>query len=759
MAAACLLVSCADFDDEMEPEDIGEKVSLELGFVVADDDTQIPYSDSDKTRAPSGVVDNTVVDVWILQFNGTDDNSVLVGRPQYFSSATTGTKATFVASASKHRIVAIANTANPDPSWFAEPHKTTFAQIYNAVKHLNSEAETYFGNRIMMTGWQDVVVNTASSLAIPLKRSYAKLEFSFNNQSANVTINKAVLYNVPLSVDLFAAYQDHSGGIYPAPDEVYGSFPLDNLTDIGPGELKKFIWYMPTNEKGVTANGASQYKNLQAPSTAVCIKLYGEDSSDGAPVIYTIYPGANMTNDFNIRANHRYNITVNITNPGDPAMDSRVDAYKIHDLKDRVANSYILNRPLEDGLERVYRIYPKQVNTYFGAGGYKESGVAAINANGQAQSWRVEVVWMPSEKMVTRDETDGNITLVEKPNAKGEDDYFEIRVPKTASQGNFLVGLYRDVNENGKRDSNSEPYRWSWHFWVTDYNPDLEVPIVNTGSTLTSQYTYDVYGGRVFRLDGTEWRNGIYKNTVMMDRNIGALSPVTAGDGTDVVRTESNLLYQWGRKDPIPFVKVLYNENGRLTSEIPTHKGGADSDFALDDAFAYPVSYIYSSGNSHKDWTKEPDSGLYLWKDSRIPGTEDELKRSTAKSLYDPCPYGWQLPSPLAWEDMEMGRTVFNEGRGLGFSTSKTRYGMSYWPGTADAAVDGEILFQVTGYLSGNSSYISYNSGGYHTSVPVDESYAYLLSVSSSKMALTGDRLDYVANYRSTAFGARCVKL
>lgn len=83
----------------------------------------------------------------------------------------------------------------------------------------------------------------------------------------------------------------------------------------------------------------------------------------------------------------------------------------------------------------------------------------------------------------------------------------EGRVHFTAGegQGNVLIAV---------RDADGR-ILWSWHIWVTDYDPSSQAP----------------------KLNGLSW----------MTRNLGALS-----DDYDETGSAKGFVYQWGRKDPFP---------------------------------------------------------------------------------------------------------------------------------------------------------------------------------------------------------------
>jgi len=108
-------------------------------------------------------------------------------------------------------------------------------------------------------------------------------------------------------------------------------------------------------------------------------------------------------------------------------------------------------------------------------------------------------------------------------------------------------------------------------------------------------------------------------------------------------------------------------------------------------------------GSQNSDWTDENEAPLRLWKDVKYTGTAAALATNTNKSIYDPCPYGWQLPSYLAWSDFNFTNnatswtgTTLQDNRGLGWY--KDGYtGIRYWPGTGMA--EGEIFYPAAGCI------------------------------------------------------------
>ena len=148
----------------------------------------------------------------------------------------------------------------------------------------------------------------------------------------------------------------------------------------------------------------------------------------------------------------------------------------------------------------------------------------------------------------------------------------------TDYEGNALIAA---IDENGT-------ILWSWHIWVTDYDPKTD---------------YDTYVG--------------YEGIKVMDRNLGALS--------DQPGTQSfGMLYQWGRKEP--FMGSTGTE--RFASTSSTKSTQTSSNTGTDSyAIHNPTTIINASGQGG-DWRYV--SNATAW--------------SSNKTELDPCPNGWKVP-------------------------------------------------------------------------------------------------------------------
>ncbi len=252
--------------------------------------------------------------------------------------------------------------------------------------------------------------------------------------------------------------------------------------------------------------------------------------------------------------------------------------------------------------------------------------------------------------------------------------------------GNAVIAAYSGPARTGE-------ILWSWHIWVTDYNPNVP----SNGTT---------YG----------YTNSIGVSYEFMDRNLGATSVEPQNSNT------YGLLYQWGRKDP--FVNSRYYNAGQ---DLPV-SGAAISKITIsppiDTTIAHPT-FFYCPGNG---LPYNNNGGLW-------GGYPDGVK----KTIFDPCPAGWRVPSFMKsnthespWSGIDAFARSWNY-NGYAFS------GFGFWPAS------GARL-----YSSGNLSDVG--SKGEYWSASRYGDGASTFTFNSSSVYL--DR-NY---YRTSGYAVRCVR-
>ena len=169
--------------------------------------------------------------------------------------------------------------------------------------------------------------------------------------------------------------------------------------------------------------------------------------------------------------------------------------------------------------------------------------------------------------------------------------YVELSTSDKYTEGNAVVAVKKDDGT----------ILWSWHIWLTDY-PDEQLYYNNTKG--------------------------------MMDRNLGATSD------TRVDIHSLGLFYQWGRKDPfLGPGKITSVQKAASTYHWPTPEESTKETGTIEYTISHPTTFI--TGNRfNNDWyftgSKSSDSSRWSYK----------------KTIYDPCPAGWKLPSMSVWTNV-----------------------------------------------------------------------------------------------------------
>ena len=251
--------------------------------------------------------------------------------------------------------------------------------------------------------------------------------------------------------------------------------------------------------------------------------------------------------------------------------------------------------------------------------------------------------------------------------------------PSTLKNGNAVIAA----------KDNSGAILWSWHIWVCkDYDP-----------VATAQTYYNNAG-------------------VMMDRNLGATSATPGSVGA------LGLLYQWGRKDPfLGSSGISSNSQAKSTLSWPSPVNSTSSNGTIAYAVAHPTTFIGGVSSSNYDWVYSSRDNT-LWK--------------SAKTIYDPCPPGWKVPtggSSGVWSK------AANNGIKFSYAYDSTNKGINFSGKFGGASA---IWYPAAGYLDldGGSLYGVGGRGGWWSCTP-DGSYAY------------GLYLHYGGNVSSSGYGSR----
>ena len=254
-------------------------------------------------------------------------------------------------------------------------------------------------------------------------------------------------------------------------------------------------------------------------------------------------------------------------------------------------------------------------------------------------------------------------------------------------------------------------------------------------------YIYPVQNGEIHRYAGTLWSSD-YANAFMMDRNLGAIA---AESGEEPVKTYG-LYYQWGRKDP-------FKSTGSVTT-VAIDGTGAPGEGIIKQNIRYSIHHPNTFlGGYGSNWTAYETTGVILgsstaaWNDSKTHSEDSEKagfdRCEAGKSIYDPCPYGWQVPKNGAWSDFDASNTEWS-------SAPAGRY---YYP--KGNAANGRVWYASSGDISflGGREWVEKN-GDIWSSTPYSSSNSYYTTVTANGVTVSGTQW----GMRAYGFSVRCIR-
>ena len=283
----------------------------------------------------------------------------------------------------------------------------------------------------------------------------------------------------------------------------------------------------------------------------------GVTSSDGEFIKFRISPTAPVDAV----------VTLTVENDS-PDLRIEPQVYTIN-IQDEYPNCYIVgtNQTLYIPVAKANRVWRLDRDL---KGETAPSGAASVSI-----LWREHIT--STDLMV-----DANVSLVNGGT--------EIRVNTQSLEGNALVRYMRGTE-----------VIWSWHIWITNYNPNTtNVTVPSTG-------------------------------VVFMDRDLGAFANAP---GSDVTRSYG-LFYQVGRKDPFLAQSVVQNGAYDILPNMRSYRG-----YIAIDRVPPTVNLAASIKNPSTFYLS--NYGTTSWYGGLIEPRAD-LWTSMHKTDYDPCPEGWKI--------------------------------------------------------------------------------------------------------------------
>ena len=292
------------------------------------------------TRAVSGVDENRIKDLWVIQFNA--DGTALLQTPQYITTVTSwGTSYKVrakIIKTSDSSLYFIANTG--DNTLYSDV--TTAADVESKTLAVTNEASLAPGNALPMCGCY-TGKPSASVSDVAMKRAVAKVTFKLAvDIPGDFALTSVKVYNAPTALQPFRDTSKLDPGTseadcYPATSVGF----IGEFADLTPEDktltatAKECEWcYLPENGRGT--GSATDQRNKTAATAlggaegqgnyATYIEIVGDYTSDlgykYTGTIYRIYLGADAVSNYDVKRNTHYTVTATIK--GVSEMDARI---------------------------------------------------------------------------------------------------------------------------------------------------------------------------------------------------------------------------------------------------------------------------------------------------------------------------------------------------------------------------------------------------------------------------------------------------
>jgi len=693
LAAAVLAGGCVDDDLQVEsgidvPGDNGDGSLLQLAV----ESYEVSVQNGSKASEPSNVPEpesedeKRIQDFWMFQFK---PDGTQLAAPKYYEivegETGKGTLKELTATAyadltrnTPMTIYIVTNTHNS--TWATGTGFNTLEGVKS--QKLPSPVLPIRAGRddekvlIPMSGQLDNVTVTDKTLVVvPVIRMYAKIKVNVEFNVQNMELYYALVSGIPSYSRVTTDDKGVDGNgeplAVPLPDNTEMlSRAFRSTETISDSNGKWMVIYVPENIRGeVTGADKTKVPAVNVPENALAVNINAK--YDGMEYIFTVYPGENNTNNFNVRRNRVYRVSANVIGATDQHNPS--------------SNCFIVKPGQKLQFEPYNRV---EKGGDYDISTYLDPAVPNLTID------KIEIIWQT--KNCIGDNTKGDLVYL------GPDtgDKHRKIIVNAGEEGNALIAA---------RNS-SGTIIWSWHIWVTKNEPDnLANAVVYT------TYRWDsngIHGGKnAERIPGYS----------IMPCNLGALAFRSLDDMPNYsispgrkfpdsqIRT-FGMLYQWGRKDPFPpmiystgtedsngtlgytddYTEIHYaNDNRTVVHKtsgfqprvnigdlLPNYVDclfysqlGDDHRGTVKYSIENPTIYIAGTSRASTanetfandgDWCRKNESDNRLWGASESYTTALNIYSKGSivahlydnygeKSIFDPCPTGWRVPPGDLW--------------------------------------------------------------------------------------------------------------
>ena len=333
-------------------------------------------------------------------------------------------------------------------------------------------------------------------------------------------------------------------------------------------------------------------------------------------------------------------------------LDAPFDLSKEYNEKVNTANCYVITAP---GVYKLPLVYGNAVkNGFNNKKAYQSKTFVDHNGKHITQPYiyltsygpaQAKLLWQDAPNLVT------NCSLINEDN---KNKYLQFEVSKeNIDQGNAVIAV-QDVDGTTL---------WSWHIWVTDHPYRSTIAVKNnTGHT---SYFMPVPLG--WCDTGSTGASKEYTVKFSQKPSGGSSLVKTIGQVASLNTAGNAPFYQWGRKDP--FVgstggsdnktKTWYDGSGNTITTNPV----TTTMRSREESIKNPEKFILVSGGKF-NWDANTTYDNWNANVTGQPTTTTDAYNDNVveKTVYDPSPVGFKMPTTNAFTGFVSGNTVNCEG-------------------------------------------------------------------------------------------------
>lgn len=261
---------------------------------------------------------------------------------------------------------------------------------------------------------------------------------------------------------------------------------------------------------------------------------------------------------------------------------------------------------------------------------------------------------------------------------------------------------------------------WSWQIWFTDeLNADDVIVNANTSETAVAQGLnrfplMDRNLGAMCRLDGDAARFPKKREgeiTIIQYTDESKTIPTGKSFTTKVYQhgVASNsyykplcycgMKYQWGRKDPFvsPYTSgnwpafVRFDGDNNEIARIVTENGGFGKGYGITVASGITAPDTYYKSNSTTNWLEAHNFDLWGNADGNKVDAATNARPYGVKTIYDPCPVGYMMPTIDAFTAFSTSWVVGGFSNGYFFRGSSSDTAGVFFPAAGEINSGGSL--------------------------------------------------------------------